>query len=556
MSNKENKNPAPEGLKEPSGAGLPHSAGLPSSPASSSSPALPHLSEDALQHGGFNLNQTENKDQPQEAEAAPRQETPLILAPYLTWVSLVLVLALSVVLAFTAGNIARDALLEKQRGLAAFLAEDLNNRIYRFFTLPSILSFGRITLEMPAQYDRLDLVVQETIRGQNVHDLRIYDHSGIVNYATDKNLAGLAGLASPEVEKSREGTSPIFVVDKKKSYFESFLAFNQPSGTFFMRTTFPLRMENRLGSSDPEGPAMGVLEFTQDISADMGYVARLQWMIIGSTLVFSLIFVTLLLVFTRRAERALTARMRERQALIRKLHQNERLAAMGRVTSGIAHEIRNPLGIIRSSAELLIKRDAGQDKVSRNILEAIHEESKRLSQTVNDFLDYARPRMPRYAPLNLGQLIDQALLFLDPELNAKGCAVTRRYNAEDESLRLEGDKDLLYRAIYNVLGNAAQAMSEAATKNPEIIIAAVNSVDAQSNEQYLELSISDNGPGFKEEDKSKILDPFFTTKNSGTGLGLAIVSSIISAHNGSLEFANRADSTGAVFTLRLPVACK
>ena len=268
------------------------------------------------------------------------------------------------------------------------------------------------------------------------------------------------------------------------------------------------------------------------------YVIRFQWLILATCLGSSTVLFALLQFFIFKAERTLRERMAQTRKLQDELHQNEKLAGMGRVVASIAHEIRNPLGIIRSSAELLLRRAEGEN-TSRRILEAVYDESCRLSQTVNDFLDYARPRIPRREHVDVNALLNQAQAFLNEELRRHGVELVRHV---PEGLSVLGDKDLLYRAFYNILVNAMQAIE----KEGVIRIRGKRREDGM-----VELAFHDSGPGFPPNELPRMLDPFFTTKDHGTGLGLPIVNTIIASHDGCMELSNPAGE-GALVTLLLP----
>lgn len=490
-------------------------------------------------------------------------------ARYLALVFLILVLTLSVFLSLMIGNRARGVLVKKQYEFATLLSENLNHQIFRRFTLPTLVGFGRIALRQPAQYERLDQLIQQIIHGMNVQDLRIYDHGYTISYCTDSELLGRNDLASAAVRAAMSGTDDAaFQLDSKLSFWESMFTLSAPEGSYILRTVYPLRIENRIGSSEDEGPIMGVLEFTQDISADMQTVIHFQWTIIAIISTSCLLIFILMIMFLRRAERALAYRVQEKEKLIQILHQHEKLAGMGRVIAGIAHEIRNPLGIISSSAQLLLKRNGNAaqegkepDKVSVGILQAINDESIRLSQTVTDFLDYARPRSPRQDDVNLLALLEQAAAFMHAELEQNQIELIKNYNPDENNWTIKGDKDLLYRALYNILGNAVQAVPHDGSGRIELALecnaaesstekidratekAGNNTGQASANE-YIEICVSDNGPGFNDADFAKFLDPFYTTKPNGSGLGLPIVNSIVTSHSGSLKLANVAQEKG------------
>ena len=458
------------------------------------------------------------------------------------WVTLILLVVLSVVLSSYLGNEARDTLLSRQHKFATLLADYLNNQIYRRFTIPTVSFFGRIALSRTEQYKALDQVIQSITNGLHVEELRIYAHDYTVTYSTDHEELGKKRF-SPSVEEATRAEDPIFDIDANMPYWQAFFQFPLKEGSFRLRTTYPLRIENRMSSAEPDGPLMGVLEFTQDISSDIESAIRFQQLIMVVTLSCSGILFGLLLMFIRRAERALADRMAKEQRLLNELHQHEKLAGMGRVVASIAHEIRNPLGIISSSAELLLKRQSGTDGVTSRILQAIFDEAKRLSRTVTDFLDYARPRQPDMHPVDVSQVVSQALVFLEPEIALRDIGIVRAGDL-DTPLWVNGDKDLLYRAFYNIMGNAIQAMGSSGS----LIITLLR---REAPKPVIEISFHDSGPGFPQEHLNQLLDPFFTTKEDGTGLGLPIVKSILTIHQGVLSLAN-APEGGALVTVTLP----
>ncbi len=192
-------------------------------------------------------------------------------------------------------------------------------------------------------------------------------------------------------------------------------------GSFVLRVLFPLKGEPiSANGKEIEAPVMGALELTQDITDDYERVLAFQGIIVVMCLLSSVVLFGLLLMLIHRAERVLAERMHKNRQLENQIHSNEKLVSMGRVVASIAHEIRNPLGIIRSSAELLQRRAGKTDPGTNRILEAIYDESVRLSQTVNDFLDYARPRQPRDDLVDVSLVLDQATGFLQDEFS-RGC---------------------------------------------------------------------------------------------------------------------------------------
>ncbi|MHC1790994.1 sensor histidine kinase [Solidesulfovibrio sp.] len=467
---------------------------------------------------------------------------------FLSWSSLALILLVNLFLSIFLSNYARQDVLAKQKEFALLLAENLNHQIYQRFTLPTVIGFGQVELSQPAQYDRLDKTVLSTIHSFHVSEVRIYDHDKRVSYSTDKELVGQSGYAGTAILEALDQGTSSFQLVTRAGMLGGILDFSPKPDTVTLRTIYPLRTERSLIPGNPQGFIMGVLEFTQDITEDYQKVVDFQRIIIVTSLLSSLLLFVLLRVIISRAGRINAQRIADRERLERELQQQEKLAGMGRMVAGIAHEIRNPLGIIRSTAELLLKRarDKDGDPANARLLSAIFDESKRLSKTVGDFLDYARPKAPRQDAVDLAVIYDQALTFLEGRCEELGVAVNRDYAP---GLTVRGDKDLLYRAVYNVLSNAMESLAEDKEKRraPAITVAGTATGDA------VVLAITDTGPGFSPDNKDRALDPFFTTKDAGTGLGLAIVRNIVESHNAALALDN-VEEGGARVTMTFPAA--
>lgn len=475
---------------------------------------------------------------------AVEKALPLSYARTLSWLSLLFILISSLVLSFFIASSVRNVLLLRQEDFTRLLTDNLNSQIFRRFALPTILAGGSISLRQPSQYERLDSVVRSVIQGLPVEKARIFDFSHRVAYSTEKEELGKTGIAPDGLASILDGgearSELISTISPWKAWFHLPLA----EGTFVRRVLFPLRGEP-LGT-DRQQPVMGALELTQDVTDDYERVMAFQGIIVVMCLLSSTVLFGVLLMLIQRAERVLAERIAKNQKLENELHSNEKLVSMGRVVASIAHEIRNPLGIIRSSAELLQRRQGNSDPATKRILEAIYDESVRLSQTVNDFLDYAKPRQPGRDVVDVRLVLEKALAFLEGEFKR---AEVKIENNTPKELFASGDKDLLYRAFYNILVNSQQALDGPG----EIIISGRYISLDNGKEKWVEMDFADSGPGFDPKFMENILDPFFTTKDGGTGLGLPIVHSIIIGHGGQLKLANRPEG-GALARIWLPAA--
>jgi signal transduction histidine kinase len=238
-----------------------------------------------------------------------------------------------------------------------------------------------------------------------------------------------------------------------------------------------------------------------------------------------LIFVALLFV-VHKAENIIAQRAQEQRDLQEQLHLAERLAALGEMVAGVSHEIKNPLGIIRSTAELL----AGMPEASetqRKLSAVITEESTRLNKIVTEFLDFARPQVPVLGNCDLKEIIEKNLYFLRPELEKK--AISVKSNLNGKALTLLADQGLLYRAFLNIFINSIQSIADGGKISVSVL---------DEGSRY-RIEIEDNGCGISSENLKKIFNPFFTTKDKGSGLGLPIVKKIIEEHQGSIAIESR-----------------
>ncbi|MGN8118461.1 ATP-binding protein [Labrys sp. 22185] len=234
-----------------------------------------------------------------------------------------------------------------------------------------------------------------------------------------------------------------------------------------------------------------------------------------------------------------------------KLRRRERMTTLGEVAAGLAHEVRNPLGIIKTSAELL-QNGANLTEVETRRLGYVIDEVRRIDQLIRDFLAFARPpqRMMDLAPVDL---IDRVLGSCQSEIEHQKILV----NVEDESggARIHVDRDQMIQACLNLVLNALQAMEgmpELATA-PGLAVRPRLDIRIASEGDEVHFIFADNGPGIPPTLIDRIFDPFVTTKDSGTGLGLARVFAVAEGHGGWIEARNAAHG-GAIFELVIPAS--
>ena len=230
-----------------------------------------------------------------------------------------------------------------------------------------------------------------------------------------------------------------------------------------------------------------------------------------------------LLVFTDLTE----LKALEAQAAIR-----QRLASLGEMAAGIAHELRNPMGVISGYVQMLAKR---ADESSASTVQAISEEVSVMDRIISDFLSFARPPKPDLAQIEISSIIRECVRKAGP-------GGSHEFQVVMPELKLRADEVMMRQVFTNLIQNALDAMPDGGrlTINAEVV------------EGYALIRVADTGHGIEPGMADRIFNPFFTTKDKGTGLGLALVHRIVTAHGGTIGM--RSSDKGTEFALRLPIA--
>jgi signal transduction histidine kinase len=226
--------------------------------------------------------------------------------------------------------------------------------------------------------------------------------------------------------------------------------------------------------------------------------------------------------------------------------RSERLAALGQLSAGLAHEIRNPLGVIKGSAEMLAQKVESSNEIAREMAGYILTEVNRLSALVTQFLNFARPLHAELHPASLTGLLDRVLTRIGDQWKGKPVIVERNYAAEVPLVPI--DESLCEQAFLNLIQNAHEAMEERGG-----ILRVEVAPSIQNNRNGVTVRLMDTGPGVPEELREEIFNPFVTTKKTGVGLGLSIVSQIMDGHEGSVRV-EKSPAGGASFVLFFPLA--
>ena len=220
------------------------------------------------------------------------------------------------------------------------------------------------------------------------------------------------------------------------------------------------------------------------------------------------------------------------------MRRSDRLAALGQLSAGLAHELRNPLGTIKASAEMLSRQVSGENEVAREVAGFISSEVDRTNSLVTRFLQFARPLQVKLDTADLAQMLDRAVAAAERE--ASQITIYRNYSPEIPPFPF--DAELMERVIYNLVINAAQASQPGGAVTVKTRVAG----------DTVEIDVIDRGQGIEPKNLDAIFNPFFTTKTSGVGLGLAIVSKIVDEHGGKIAVESE-PGKGSVFRVVLPM---
>lgn len=223
------------------------------------------------------------------------------------------------------------------------------------------------------------------------------------------------------------------------------------------------------------------------------------------------------------------------------LRRADRLSALGQLSAGMAHEIRNPLGAIKGTAEILQEDFSPQDK-KYEFLQIMLKEISRLDRILGEFLMFAKPASPEKGIIKINELLASVLSLVAQQASKNNV----RIDAElSEEVAVRADEGLLRQAFLNLVLNAIQAMPSGG----ELKVRAAME-DGKSGKRECSISIADTGGGMSEENLKRLFNPFFTTKKEGTGLGLVITHRIVEAHGGTIGVQSR-ENEGTTFTVKL-----
>jgi signal transduction histidine kinase len=233
----------------------------------------------------------------------------------------------------------------------------------------------------------------------------------------------------------------------------------------------------------------------------------------------------------------------EKKLLEKQLIRAGKLKALGELTAGIAHELKNPIASIQGAAEA-ISDEIAEDSPRRNLVMIQKKELKRLSETLDRFLSFARPGNLMRRRMDLVSLIEQVAGFMNAQTQKQGIELV--VQCKQEAAEMEGDRDQLMQVFVNLVLNAMDVMPEGGRIQISL------RQETLGNSHFFVTDIADTGPGIPDEMRDRIFDFFYSTKANGTGLGLAISTNIVDGHAGFIRVNDGPNRVGSTFSVYLP----
>ncbi|WP_156792326.1 two-component system sensor histidine kinase NtrB [Desulfotalea psychrophila] len=461
---------------------------------------------------------------------------PFKLVKFFSFSSLVVILVFTLLLSWFQSKYSQKVMFEQSEAHTLLLAESINQQVFHRFVLPTVIRYGKISLREPEQYTLINRIITGLIHGMDIDSVKIYDSSkNVISYSTNSEIIGQEDQGGKGYTLALTGET-----SSKLIYGGSFsnLVGVGKSISCSLTTYIPFRQVGKSGESD--GEILGVIEIDKDLTKEYSKILLLQVkLLLGSSVVMAVLFLVLRSIVAR-ADKIMEAKTLERLRLEDKLNQAERLVHLGTMVATVSHEIKSPLGIVRSTAELLQKRIKKIAPGNEMLAGIIIDETTRLNDIVIEFLDFARPQKMNFVVATVDEIITKVLTFVTPQLKAQGVKLVTDFAPDLRATML--DQDAFYRALLNIVMNALQAMEEGG----ELQITTANLDDGA-----VLLRVRDTGRGISEENQAQIFNPFFTDRHKGTGLGLAITSNIIETHGGTVTVTSE-PGLGSCFAIKLP----
>jgi len=486
-------------------------------------------------------------------------------------------------------SIEKRELLERSEIYAGFIISNLNHSMYEKFFFPLMEAEGQIDLENnPDHFRKLDKVIRMSIYGYNIKKVYLYDYNRQIIYSTVPEHIGfsLNEGENAQLDSALNGDAasilrPPGVTDYRGQVVTEML----------LESYYPIFAFTETSLQDPRSKIqnsglkqVGAMEIYQDMTGlnNQIFDAQRKTTIITASSM-GILFISLILIVNKgasiiklrtkqlsEARDHLEERIKERTQEIedaykelqhtqKRLIQSEKMAGIGKLAAGIAHEINNPLASVASCAEGLLQRYTDNtnnrnrdskpyvlnedEDVFQEYLKIIYNETFRCKAIISKLLNFSRQTEPVIAELNIINVLNDSLAIFKQQINPKKKRIT--FISSQEPIIVKGDEHQLKQVFLNILINSSDAIKDVG----EIVLRVIK------DDNNAVITIKDSGSGIKQDELQRIFDPFFTTKSvgKGTGLGLSICYGIIEALGGTITPFSEGNDKGTTIEIALPL---
>ncbi len=490
---------------------------------------------------------------------------------YYSITSFIVIGIVSFVVGEVFSRIEKSDLIERSEKYAGYIVNHINLEMYEEFFTPAMSKHGYIDLDNNQdQFNHLGKVIKSNIYGFNLNKVYLFDMNGQIIYSNITEHVGyvlkrgdnlqldsaLKGAPASALQGSGMKDSKGVLVDE--SLLESY---------------YPVYEYNSgIANSEKQTGVMEIYQNMKELDIQIASAHKKAVIITGSSM--GLLFFTLLLIIKKassvirlktdqlvEARDNLEDKVEERtqeikqtferlQETQKRLSRSEKLAGIGTLAAGVAHEINNPLASVASCAEGLMNRMDSVDFKSKNdedvfpdYLKTIYDETYRCKAIISKLLDFSRRQVPVFGEVDMNVLVANVVKLIGRQKELEKLSIELNYSPE--SVIIYCDVNQLQQVFLNMILNAIDATADGG----EVKITTIK------DDNYAQIIFEDTGCGIASNDLDKIFEPFFTTKSTGkgTGLGLSICYGIIEEHKGKISVNSNGIGKGAVFTISLPV---
>ena len=493
---------------------------------------------------------------------------------YYSITSFIVIGIVSFVVGEVFSRIEKNDLLERSEKYAGYIVNHINLEMYDEFFGPAMNEYGYINLKNNRdQFKCLEKIVKSNIYDFNLKKAYLYDMNGQIIYS---NISGQIGYIvergrNSHLDSALNGLPTSELQDAGKLDSKGELVENSLLESYYPVYEYSEGVVNR----EKQTGVMEIYQNMGELDIQIASAHKKAVIITGSSM--GLLFLILLLIIKKgsnvirlKTDQLVEARdnMEEKveeraqeikqtyerlQETQKRLSRSEKLAGIGTLASGVAHEINNPLASVASCAEGLLNRMESVDfkskddeEVFSDYLKTIYDETYRCKSIISKLLDFSRRQVPVFGEVDMNTLVANVVKLVGRQKELEKLSIKLNYSSEP--VKIYGDVNQLQQVFLNMILNAIDA-----TADVGMIKITTKGVD-----NYAQIIFEDTGCGIAQDNLDKIFEPFFTTKSpgKGTGLGLSICYGIIEEHKGKISVSSNGIGKGSAFTISLPVYVK